>query len=535
MQDLNHGYHNFFRCISNTKYVQLKMIILRIGFQLILSAILLSQLIACDNSAIRPNVVLILVDDMGWSDLGCYGGEIKTPNIDLLADNGTRFINSYNTSKCFPSRAALLTGIYAQESGFGEDFHNPIANAVTIGQVLQQAGYNTYWSGKHHGIQNPYYLGFNRYYGLRDGASNHFNPGLQREGEATPAQKKMRTWCIDSIEVSPYTPPANFYSTDYFTNYGLDYIEEASKEDDPFFLYLSYTAPHDPLMAWPEDIDKYKGVYDSGYHFIRKRRFDKQKELGLVYSKFQLSEFSERRWDALTIEEKNHEARKMEVYAAMIDRLDKNIGRIVSKLKAEGQFDNTLIMIMSDNGASNIVVDLKNDNDSSEVGVVDRWVSLGPSWANVSNTPFRYFKNYSYEGGIRTPFIVHWPEKIPGAINSDAIVHFIDIMPTLVELSGGLYPKSFDDQDIKPMRGESLVNVFAGQPQTREKPLFFEWLDGQALRNDEWKIVRQGKNSNWELYRIQEDPVEIKNVADEHPHVLKGLVNEFEQWKGSLN
>ena len=499
---------------------------------IIFIALLISS---CKEGAPRPNIVLILVDDMGWSDLGCYGSEIATPNIDGLATNGIRFFNSYNTSKCFPSRAALLTGLYAQECGFGIDFKNPIVNAVTLGQVLQTAGYKTYWSGKHHGLQNPYYLGFDRYYGLRGGASNHFNPGDQRKNEPKPAQKRTRTWCIDSLVISPYTPPKDFYSTDYFTNYALGYIEEAASTGNPFFLYLSYTAPHDPLMAWPEDIKKYQGVYDSGYQVIRKRRFQRQKELGLIDSNFRLSEFSARDWEKLSVTEQKDEAKKMEVYAAMIDRMDQNVGRLIEKLQIEGQLENTLILFMSDNGASDIVVTLENDNDSSEIGSIDRWVSLGASWANVSNTPFRYFKNYSYEGGIRTPLVAHWPLCIQNSINTDAVVHFIDIMPTLVELSGATYPEEWDGERIIPMRGESFVRTFQNLPQKRRNPLFFEWEDGQAVRFEDWKLVREGKESDWELFRINLDPTETTNVSSEFPGVKEQLLNEFMVWRKSVN
>ncbi|MEM7107065.1 MAG: arylsulfatase [Bacteroidota bacterium] len=501
----------------------------------IVHLVCIALLISCDKEAPRPNIVLILVDDMGWSDLGCYGSEIETPNIDQLAANGMRFFNSYNTSKCFPSRAALLTGLYAQECGFGIDFKKPITNAVTLGQVLQTTGYKTFWSGKHHGIQNPFSLGFNRYYGLRDGASNHFNPGHQRKNEAKPAQKCMRTWCIDSLVISPYTPPPDFYSTDYFTNYALDYIEEATSEEDPFFLYVSYTAPHDPLMAWPEDIKKYRGKYDSGYQSIRRQRFRRQKELGWFDSDFRLSEFSGRDWKELSIQEQKEEAKKMEVYAAMIDRLDQNVGRLMDKLRQKGQLENTLILFMSDNGASDVLVNLKNDNDSAEIGSLDRWVSLGASWANVANTPFRYFKNYSYEGGIRTPMVVHWPAKVKSAINSESLVHFMDIMPTVVELTGAIYPKEVNGEKIMPMRGVSLLGAFTHLNQKKRNPLFFEWEDGQAVRTKDWKLVREGEESDWELYQINVDPTETKNVSAQFPEVKSHLLREFLAWRKSIN
>ena len=308
---------------------------------------------------------------------------------------------------------------------------NPITNAVTLGEVLQDAGYLTYWAGKDHGIENPYDSGFDHYFGINDGAFNHFNPGKQREGEPIPAQKRTRKWGIDSIIYEPSTPKEkDFYSTDYFTNYALDYMEESKKLNKPFFLYLAYTAPHDPLMAWPSDIAKYKGKYDQGYEYIRKTRYQKQLELGLIDSTFTLSESTYNKWDSLSDEQKAHEAAVMEVYAAMIDRIDQNIGRVMAQLNTLEYTDNTLILFVSDNGASAEVVNSENDDVSAPIGSMSRWISLGKDWANVSNTPFRYYKNFSYEGGINSPFIAYWPEKIiPNSI-SNYPGHFIDFMAT---------------------------------------------------------------------------------------------------------
>ena len=241
-------------------------------------AILAIALISCSKQEL-PNIILISADDLGWSDVGCYGSEIHTPHIDQLASQGMRFTQFHNTSKCFPSRACLLTGVYAQQNGYDRSFSEPLLNAVTLGEVLREAGYITLWSGKHHGVENPFYRGFDHYYGLKDGACNYFNPGVQRPGEGIPArkgregQKKKRVWCIDSLMYTPYTPEASdFYTTDYFTHYAVDWLEQYSDDKRPLFLYLAYNAPHDPLMAWPEDIQKYEGVYDTGYESIRKKR-----------------------------------------------------------------------------------------------------------------------------------------------------------------------------------------------------------------------------------------------------------------------
>ncbi len=490
------------------------------------------SLLGCTNQNERdkPNIILISVDDMGWSDLGCYGGEINTPNLDQLAQNGMRFRNFYNAGKCFPSRAALLTGVYAHDSGYDQTHTNPIRNAVTLGEVLQEAGYATYYSGKHHGIDNPYDRGFQRFFGLIDGAFNHFNPGQQREGEPPPAQKRNdRQWGIDSIIYSPYTPKErDFYSTDYFTNYALDYLEE--NKSNPFFLYLSYTAPHDPLMAWPEDIAKYKGKYNLGYDHIRQKRFEKQKSTGLLDDKVTLPEPTHRNWDSLSPKEQEYEASVMEVYAAMIDRIDQNIGRLLAKLEEINASENTIILFVSDNGASAEVVDLKDDDDNAPLGSIARWTSLKKDWANVSNTPFRLYKNYNNEGGINSPLIAYWPKRIHPNTFTNYPGHFIDFMATFIEISGATYPKSFKGEKITPLRGKSLVPVFKNPEMEREGPLFWEWRNSQAMRLQNWKIVRNDKNAPWDLYNMANDLTEINNIAGDHKEMVLKLNDIYINW-----
>ncbi len=480
----------------------------------------------------KPNIILICADDMGWSDLGCYGSEIHTPNLDKLANEGIRFLQFHNTSKCFPSRASLITGVYAHDCGYGSKYDRPITNAVTIGEVLRENGYLTYWSGKHHGKENPITRGFDRYYGLKDGCCNYFNPGAQREDEAKPAQKTAtRAWCIDSVLYHGYTPEEkDFYTTDYFTHYAIDYINDAALKEKPFFLYLAYTAPHDPLMAWPEDITKYKGVYDGGYEPIREARYQKQLKMKLIDKGYSLSKHTFKSWDNLTPEEKAFEAKKMEVYAAMIDRMDQNIGRVLEELERLGQLENSIVFFVSDNGASAEVVNLKNDNDDGEIGGLDRWISLGPDWANVCNTPFRFFKTYSYEGGINTPFIAWWPEKIKSNSFSDFRGHFIDIMPTIVEITGSKYPEHFNGQEIIPMRGVSLCPILEGKVEKREQPLFWQWSQGSAVLLDRWKIVKHGENQPWDLYDIKKDPTEINNLNKRYPDKVDELDSLFYGW-----
>jgi len=490
-----------------------------------------TMLISCSNSVNeKPNILLILVDDMGWSDIGCYGGEVNTPNLDRLASQGIRFTQMHNTSKCFPSRAALQTGIYAQQNGYDKSYKQPLAHCVTLGEVLQTAGYRTLWSGKHHGIENPVDRGYDRYYGLREGASNHFNPGVRREGEPKPAQKRPdRPFFIDHEKFQPYTPPKDFYTTDYFTKYALDWLEEYKNEDQPFFLYMAYTAPHDPLMAWPEDIDKYRNKYTEGYYSIRSKRYAKQKQLGLVDERYLLSEKTHDDWDTLTDSLKQVEALKMTVYSAMIDRVDQKIGEILNKLESLGKLENTLVLFMSDNGCSAEVVNIPGNGN---IGTVGQWTSLGKNWANVSNTPFRYYKNYSFEGGINTPMIACWPKGIKASnMISRFPSHFIDIMPTLVEIADAKYPNQFNNQEIAPMQGVSLWPVLQGEVIERGQPLFWEWSRGKAVREGDWKIVAWGKDAPWELYNIEEDPTETNNIASSHPDVVEHMDQLFNDWK----
>ncbi|MDO5977904.1 arylsulfatase [Flavivirga spongiicola] len=484
-----------------------------------------------------PNIILISADDLGWSDLGCYGSEINTPNLDKLAEEGMRFTQFHNTSKCFPSRASLITGVYAHDCGYDTTFNNPIKNAVTIGEVLREKGYLTYWSGKHHGKENPITRGFDRYYGLKDGACNFFNPGAQREGEAKPAQKNpTRTWCIDSMMHYGYTPKEkDFYTTDYFTHYAIDYMKDAAEKKKPFFLYLAYTAPHDPLMAWPEDIAKYKGKYDLGYGRIRNARYNKQLKMGLIDKGYALSKPTFKPWDTLTLDQKEFEAKKMEVYAAMIDRMDQNIGRVLDELESLGQLDNSIILFVSDNGASSQVVNLKNDNDDGKIGGIDRWISLGLDWANVSNTPYRFYKNYSYEGGINTPLIAWWPNKIKSNSFSSFSGHFIDIMPTIIEITGATYPDYFNKQDITPMRGISLLPILEGKEAKRDKPIFWQWKEGRALLQNNWKIVKHGIDKPWDLYNIEEDPTETNNLNNMYPDKIIELDSMFINWISKYN
>ncbi len=481
----------------------------------------------------QPNIILILADDMGWSDLGCYGSEINTPVLDSLAYSGLRFTQFYNTSKCFPSRAALLTGLYAQQVGADQSWKTNWQHCTTIAAQLKKAGYLTYMSGKHHGIDVPTdsLLGFDQYYGLLSGAHNQFNPGKQRPGESKPAQKRIRPFYINGKRYEPYTPDSTYYSTDRFTDWGIKYINRASKKEKPFFLYLSYTAPHDPLMAWPEDIAKYRGKYRVGYEAIRNQRFSKQKELGVIPEDFKLSDPTHVPWNSITEDQKDTEDLKMAIYAAMIDRMDYNIGRVMNTLRSNDELDNTIVLFVSDNGSSAEVVNKPGMASDGNMGAVGQWTSLGSDWANVSNTPFRMYKNNSYEGGINTPAIVSWSQmKNKNKINDHFYGHFIDVFPTLLELAGYQY-KTPDNVLLK--QGVSFKDALDRDIDSNNRPLFFKWADGAAVRKANWKIVKE--KGDWELYDLANDSGETIDLSTSNPNKVDELDSLFTQWEDSLN
>lgn len=506
----------------------------------------------------RPNIVLIMADDLGFSDLGSYGGEIQTPNLDFMAEKGIRFTQFTNAAKCFPSRGNLLTGLYAIQCGMGEG-PGYLTNAVTLGEVLQSVGYRTLMAGKHHGLENMTERGFHHYYGLRDGACNYFNPGEQREGEPVPAHKtwaKPRKWVIDDVTLEPYTPQEkDFYTTDYFTKYALSWLDKYKDEDNPFFLYLPYTAPHDPLQAWPEDIAKYEGIYEAGYEAIRNERYRRQLELGLIDHSWPLSEAVHPPWESLSEDEKRTQARKMQVFAAMIDRMDQNIGLIIDQLRETGKYENTVFMFVSDNGGSPGMFPedgygYNPEAREGEIGSINYWASLGPYWSNVSNTPYRYFKDWSHHGGSCTPFILYWPGKqfqqfshYPG--------HFIDFMPTFLEWSGAEYPEEFNGQRIFPMEGESFTDALFHGKEEREKPLFWLWQYGKAVRKGDYRLAWESyteivdpydfsegpddQPGQWRLYDMRTDKTETTDLSDRYPEIVEQLKTLYYEWEDRMH
>jgi arylsulfatase len=472
----------------------------------------------------RPNFILIMVDDMGYSDLGCYGGEVKTPNIDKLAKNGLRFTQFYNTAKCHTTRAELLTGNYAYSIG-----DNHMQHGATFGEVLRPSGYRTLISGKWHQVPLPTTRGFDRYYGLADGCSNFFNPGVQaRPGEGLPGRKRssLRRWAIEDKVIMGYTSPdKKFYHTDVFTDYAMDRLDEYKDEDKPFVLYLPYTAPHYPLHAWPEDIAKYRGKYKIGWDKIREQRFKRMNKMGIIGPNHKLTPRASKAWDDLNKEQKDAEDLKMAVYAAMIDRVDQNLGRLFAKVKELGEWDNTLIMFLTDNGAC---PEQPNTTPDIPPGPVESYRTVSVGWANASNTPYRKFKSTDYEGGIRTPFIAHWPGVIkPGMTNQ--VGHIIDVSATFRDITGAKYPQKILGNKTKAPIGKSLLPIFKGKEREPHKEIYWHFSRANAVRQGDLKVVRAGKA--WELYDLKADPTEMNNLAEVRPDKTAELAKMWEDWK----
>jgi arylsulfatase A-like enzyme len=461
----------------------------------------------------RPNIVVILCDDMGFSDIGCYGGEIETPNLDRLAASGLRFTDFHNNAKCSETRASLLTGLWHQQS---KNLRQP--GHVTLAEVLGSAGYTTLMSGKWHVAKTPPDRGFDRYFGFLGGAINYFT------GKDWGSGKNLMR-----LERDVYNPPDDFYSTNAFTDYALERVDEAVKVDRPFFLYMAYNAPHFPLHALPEDIAKYRGKYREGWDVIRARRRRRMQELGLIDDTWRLSNRDPKveAWDTLTAEEKEFLEPMMEVYAAMVDRLDQNIGRLIARLEKHGELDNTLILFMSDNGACPYQ---RLRTDVLTPGPADSDIAYDARWANMCNTPLRLYKQYAHEGGSATPMIAHWPAGIKRKGEFCGFTsHLVDVMPTVVELAGGEYPKQFDGQAIHPMEGVSLVSAFGGEQDRGDHPLYWDYNGNHAVRAGDWKLVAE-RGKDWELYNLAADRSETRDLSKEDPGRLKKLAAMYDAW-----
>lgn len=501
-----------------------------------------AQVIKPVHAKKRPNIIIILADDMGYSDIGCFGSDTQTPNLDAMAKGGLRMTQFYNASRCCPTRASLLTGLYQHQVGVG-DMVNTRAesayqgylnqNCVTIAEALKLGGYNTLMAGKWHVGQSPEHWpvkrGFDHYFGLIDGASSYFTPTMPYR----PNQKL--TIALDDKE---FTPGPNWYSTDEYAKYAVKFIEGNQKTNKPFFFYMAFTSPHWPIQALPEDIAKYKGKYMKGWDKLRAERLARQKEMGILPNDQQLSprDSNVPDWDSLTAEEKDKFDTKMAVYAAMIDRMDQNIGRIRAKLKELHQDKNTVIMFLSDNGASAETITGKgftpevqaaNNKPASDPTSFTAYETLG---ANVSNTPFRLFKHWEYEGGTATPFIAYYPGVIkPGSLVSKP-AHIIDLMATCLDLAKTPYPKTYKGNSIIPLEGMSLVPLFKGLRWKGHNGLFFEHEGNRAVRQGDWKLVSQKPLNKWELYNIKTDRSELKDVSAQNSDKVNELVALYNTW-----
>ncbi len=504
------------------------------------------------SSPPRPNIILIMADDLGYSDLGCYGGEIRTPNLDRLARNGLRFSQFYNNAICPASRASLLSGLYSQQVG-GSRF----LGCITLAEALRAAGYRTLMSGKWHLDGHPLKRGFERYYGLLTGTSNHFNPGRRRAGEPEPGKKFQgdnQPFSVEGKVIRPYTPEdRRFYSTDAFTDQAIRYLEQYAGEERPFFLYLPYTVPHYPLHAWPEDIARYRGRFMAGWDVLRRERHGRLVQEGMISEKSELSSRSRHAPAWGDVVDKEAWDLKMAVYAAMVDRMDQNIGRLLQTVRSLGREDNTLFLFLSDNGGSD---EDRTRTPNLPPGPVESYRSVDLPWANLSNTPFRKFKRWNHEGGIATPLVAYWPRGIaqPGRISSE-VGHLIDIMATCLEVAGADYPPEVNGMKIPPLEGRSLLPIFRGKTRAGHETLFWNqrglW---RAVRQGRWKLVspdhwiryepwRQAGSDKtvpptpgdpgelWQLYDMDADRTEQRNLASRYPDRVKAMGRLYRDWK----
>ena len=528
-----------------------------------------------------PNVIVIMSDDSGYSDLGCYGGEIATPNLDALAGGGVRFTQFYNTARCCPTRAALLTGLYPHQAGIGHmmddrglaGYRGDLSRqALTLAEAVRPAGYRTYMVGKWHVTKKvrpdgdadrhnwPLQRGFDRFYGTIHGAGSFFDPN-----------SLVRDNTLVSPHADPEYRPEAFYYTDAISDHAVRFVAEHQRDhpDRPFLMYVAHTAPHWPMHAKPADLAKYRGKYDAGYDAIRATRVARMRELGLLDPRWTVAPQRGGAW--ADVADKEFELRCMEVFAAMLDCLDQGVGRLVAELRRTGQLDNTLVLFLQDNGgcaetlgrsrqnpwpreraaapslpplaADYLQPDMlpKQTRDGYPMrqgygvlpGAGDTYIAYGEAWANVSNTPFREYKHWVHEGGISSPLIAHWPAGIPAA-RRDALesqpAHLIDLMATLLDVAGAAYPAEHRGERLIPLEGVSLVPAFSGRSVGRKQPLFWEHEGNRAVRDGRWKLVAKGATGPWELYDLEADRTETHDLAAREPARVRDLASAWDSW-----
>jgi len=502
-----------------------------------------ASLAMAGDKALRPNIILIMADDMGFSDIGCYGGEIQTPNLDRLAEHGLRYTQFYNTARCCPTRASLMTGLYAHQTGMGamtrptplRGYQGHInRNCVTIAEVLKQTGYATFMSGKWHLTEDknklvtgskhnwPRQRGFDRFFGTIAGAGSFYTP---------------QTLTLDNAPITEF--PKDFYYTTAIGEHGAQFIREhgADENDQPFFLYVPFTAPHWPLHALEKDIKKYRGKYLKGWDAIRAERHARQLKMGLVDQRWPISARHERApaWETLDKAKQKEMDERMAIYAAMIDSMDQAIGHILKAVADLDQTENTMILFLADNGGCDESGLYGFERKKGgKLGTDSSFASYGLCWANASNTPFQFFKKDNHEGGIASPLIVHWPEgikqKAHGKLRHEP-THVIDIMATAVQLAGAEYPARFRGHDILPQEGLSLLPTFEDKPLDRTA-LYWEHVGNRAVRSGDWKLVANTRfrKQEWELYNLRTDRTETVNLFNQREDKAQELKTLWQAW-----
>jgi arylsulfatase A-like enzyme len=462
------------------------------------------------TAAPKPNIVFILADDLGFSDLGCYGGDIKTPNLDKLAADGLRFTQVYNTARCWPSRAALLTGYYPQQVNRDPPGKRP-PWAALLPDLLKDAGYRSYQSGKWH-VDGPVLAGgFARSYLVVD-QDRYFTP---------------RDHKLDDKPLPQPKPGDGYYATRAIAQRAIEWLAEHQHKhrESPFFLYLAFTCPHFPLQALPEDIERYRGWFADGWDALRKARLERMHRLGIVNCELSARTPGVPAWDSLKADEKESWQWRMTIHAAMVDRMDAEVGRVLDHLRKGGQWDNTLVLFASDNGASAEKI-LRGDghDPAAPPGSAQSYLCLEPPWANLANAPLRKSKIFTHEGGISTPLIVQWPAgvKARGELRHTP-AHFVDVAPTLLELAGTPAPAQWNDAPRPPLPGRSLVPALAKDVTIERDFLFFKHEGNRALRAGDWKVVASGPTSGWELYDLAADRAEMHDLAAALPDRVKTL------------
>ncbi len=515
---------------------------------LVLSGGVVTAAAAAEAKTERPNIVVILLDDMGFSDLGCYGGEVQTPNINSLASQGVRCSQFYTASRSCPTRASLMTGLFPHSTGIGWMSESPTAkdgndiynwgiteymgslnnSCVTLGEVLKGAGYHTYMVGKWHlGIHGeskwPLQRGFDRFYGTLAGAMSYMRP---------EAPKGLM---LDNEHLLP--PDGPYYTTDAFTDHAIKFIDE-ERDKDPFFLYLAYNAPHWPLQAKDADIELFYDLYRTkGWGAVREQRLENLQKMGVVAPDCPLAEWENRDWSELTAQEQDESAYRMAVYAAQIYAVDYNVGRLMEYLEATGEADNTLILLLSDNGACAEPMNKELGGGNQELindPSVSGHPSYGRAWAQCSNTPFRKYKQRAYEGGLATPLIVVWGDKFKSKKRDKNWCHtpayLPDIMPTFIEVSGAVYPEEYNGERIHPLVGESILPALRGETKSLHEYMFWEHQGNRAIRWGDWKGVWDEVSKEWELYDIAQDRSERDNLAAKNPQIISQLSSKWSEW-----